>query len=105
MSLTDQQRQRLQQLEELSISIDEAFDNEDWEGVEMALEQRNKFLAGAFPDDLAAELHNYARDIYQRICSQQDKLLQQSLEIQTNSGAELQSLKKNLTSIKAYQEN
>lgn len=103
--MIDEQKQRLEQVDGLSKNIDEAFKNEDWDTVEAALEERNACLPRAFPDDLAAELYDYAKEIYQRACIQQDELILRAKQLQKSSGTELQSQRKNLDSIKAYQQS
>jgi len=105
MNGINEQKQRLEHIEGLSKNIDEAFKNEDWDGVETALEDRNASLPAAFPDDLATELYDYAREVYQQACLQQDELILRAKELQKSSGTELRSQRKNLDSIKAYQQN
>jgi molybdopterin-biosynthesis enzyme MoeA-like protein len=82
-----------------------AFADEQWQQVEVLLQQRNQLAEQAFTAGLPPELHEYAGQVFEQLRAQDDELTEKAKLLQGNFREELMQLNKSKKSIEAYKGN
>lgn len=80
------------------------FEQENWETVDRLIKERNQAVNAAFTEDLPADLHSYAKHLFDQVREQDHALLENAKELKKQSQEELMKLNKAKQSINAYQQ-
>ncbi|MBU3071159.1 hypothetical protein KOI40_15145 [Aestuariicella sp. G3-2] len=84
--------------------LEAEFERENWENVERLIKDRNQAVSDTFTEDLPADLHSYAKRLFDQVRNQDQRLLENAKELKKQSQEELMKLNKAKQSINAYQQ-
>lgn len=101
--MADDIKQKIDAVLALAETLERAFADEQWEAFSRLLQQRNQLAEQAFTADVPVELHEHARQAFERLRAQDLELTEKAKMLQRDLRDELMQLNKSKKSIEAYQ--